>query len=398
MPRIVEKAVDLAHPLGHHLHCLVAQIPTRTRHSTGGWRIADPERQWRLVRSVLDLVAEGPGNLKRLHFLVLPESAVPHERLDDVLDLVAARFRPNTVTMFGLEHVTLRDYRELLERFRADNAEALELVERDVEAGDILDVPVNWLCVAVKEASGRVRVFLEAKTHPFHAEEFLDKYEDLYRGRHFYLFRSTARPFNFMALVCLDFVYRDLFSSNIRQIVDHANQLFFRTRQSLDVLFVVQANPKPDHRVYRDVLSGLYGEYLEDTPGVRDTVTIFGNASDESVVGDVGPGQAFGASSIVISHRHRLAHAQHEEYATDDFGGAPLWRLRFGTGTRLFYVNIPTEHEIDPRSSRLPLKVHAVLRPTRGGGWSVVRPPRAVPEDARPEPAGDVPAEHGGAP
>jgi hypothetical protein len=398
MPRIIETEVDLAHPLGHHLHCLVAQIPTRTRHSAEGWRIIDPDAQWRMVRSVLDLVAQGPGNLKRLHFLLLPESAVPHARLDDVLDLVASRFRANTVTLFGLEHVRLRDYRALLERFRADNAAALALVDRDIEAGDILDVPVNWICVAVKEASGKLRVFLEAKTHPFHGEEFLDAWEDLYRGRHVYLFRSAARPFNFMALVCLDLVYRNLYASNIRQIVDHANQLFFRTRQALDVLFVVQANPKPDHRVFRDVLAGLYGEYLEDTPGVRDTVTVLGNCSDESAVGEVGPGAAFGGSSVVISHRHRLAHGRagerHAEYATDDFGGAPLWRLRFGTGTRLYYLNIPTAHEIDPRSSRLPLKVHAVMR-RAGEGWAMVRP---VPTDADADPereAEAAPGEHG---
>jgi hypothetical protein len=198
-----------------------------------------------------------------------------------------------------------------------------------------------------------------------------------------------------MALVCLDLVYRDLYASNIRQVVDHANELYFRTRQALDVLFVVQANPKPDHRVFRDVLAGLYGEYLEDTPGVRDTVTVLANCSAESAVGDVGPGGAFGGSSVVISHRHRLAHAHRQrgaEYATDDFGGAPLWRLRFGEGTRLYYLNLPTAHEIDPRSSRLPLKVHAVLRPA-GEGWGVVRP-APEPEDeplAAPEPSARVP-------
>jgi hypothetical protein len=384
MPRIIESEVNLAHPLGHHLHCLIAQIPTRTRHTAEGWRMTDPDAQWRTVRSVLDLVAQGSGNLKRLHFLLLPESSVPHARLDDVLEVVGSSFRPNTVTLFGLEHVRLREYRALLERFRGDNAEALALVERDIEAGDILDVPVNWICVAVKEADGRVRVFLEAKTHPFHGEEFLDAWQDLYRGRHVYLFRGAARPFNFMALVCLDLVYRDVYASNIRQIVDHANQLFFRTRQTLDLLFVVQANPKPDHRVFRDVLAGLYGEYLEDTPGVRDTVTVLGNCSDESVLGDLGGGGLFGGSSVVISHRHRLAHARHgsrgAEYATDDFGGAPLWRLRFGSATRLYYVNVPTSHEIDPRSSRLPLKVHAVMRPV-GDGWGIVRP-AATADDA----------------
>src|SRR5512133_1768772 len=270
MVRILETAVNLEYVLGHHLHCLVAQLPVRLAHGPAGWAIAEPDAQWRLVRSVLDLVAEGEKNLKKLHFLLFPEAAVPLARLDEALTLVGERFRPNTVTAFGLEHVPLWTYRELLERFEADNAAALELVRRDVDSGDVLGVPVNCAFVLVKEAGGRLRVFLEAKTHPFRGEEFLDAREDLYRGRHFWLFRAAPACFNFMAVVCLDYVWRDLWSSNARVVVDHANRLYFTTRQTLDALFVIQANPKPEHRIYRDVLSGFYGEHLEDLPGVRD--------------------------------------------------------------------------------------------------------------------------------
>lgn len=372
MPRVIETGVHLAFPLGHHLHCLIAQLPNRLRRSTFGWAIADAETQWRSIDSVLDLVVEGRGNLKRLHFLMFPESSVPVARFDEMLETIGNRFRRNTVTMFGIEHVPLRIYRSFLERFREDNAEALALVDRDIDSGDVLDVPVNWCCTAVKEDDGRLRVFLTAKSHPFHGEEFLDAYDDLYRGRHLYLFRNRATAFNFMVLVCVDYVYRSLYSSNIRQIVDHANQLFFTTRQTLSALFVVQTNPKPEHPVYRDVLSGFYGEYLEDTPGVRDTMTVFGNSSDESAIQGL-EGGTFGRSSVVIGPRHHLPHVEGEEYSSDDYGGAPVWRLRFGTGTRLYYLNLPIDHELDPRTSRVPLKVHAVLRPTADGQWVQVK-------------------------
>ncbi len=368
MVRILETTVNLEYVLGHHLHCLVAQLPVRLRRGPAGWAIAEPDAQWRLVRSVLDLVAAGEKNLKKLHFLVFPEVAVPLARLDEALEIVGGRFRTNTVTAFGLEHVPLRVYRDLLRRFEADNADALELVRRDVDAGDVLDVPVNCACVAVREASGRLRVVLEAKTHPFRGEEFLDAREDLYRGRHFWLFRAAPTCFNFMVLVCLDYVWRDLWGSNVRLVVDHADRLFFTTRQTLDAVFVIQANPKPEHRIYRDVLSGFYGEYLEDTPGVRDTVTVLGNCSEESVIEGEGGRGAFGVSQVVMGPRHRLAPVATPEFSTDDMAGAPVARLRFGAATRLYYFNLPLHHEIDPRSERLPLKVHAIMR--RGeGGW-----------------------------
>lgn len=369
MVKIVEKQVQLDFPLGHHLHCLIAQIPNRLQRRDHLFTLVDAEEQWRLVRSVLDLVAEGAGNLKRLHFLMFPETSVPLSRFDDLLGVIEERFRSNTVTMFGLEQIRLEQYRALLQRFREDNEEALDCVERDIDSGDILGMPVNWCCIAIKERDGRLRVFLEAKTHPFRGEEFLDKDHDLYRGRHFYLFRAEPACFNFMTVICLDYLYRDLYSSNIKQIIDHSNRLFFTMRQSLDALFVIQCNPKPEHRSYREVLTGFYGEFLEDTPGVRETVTVFGNCSDESEIEGVRCQSCYGVSFVAISARHKMSPFQDREFASDDFEGAPVCRLRFGTGTRLYYFNLPLYHELDPRSSRVPLKVHSVLRWADDAGW-----------------------------
>jgi len=369
MVKIIERHVQLDFPLGHHLHCLIAQIPNRLERREHLFSLCNPEAQWVMVKSILDLVATGAGNMKRLHFLMFPESSIPLSRFDEVLSRIEKDFRCNTVTMFGLEQITLEEYRRMLIHYHADNAEALELLEQDVDSGDIAGMPVNWCCIAVKEATGKLRVFLEAKTHPFRGEEFLDKDHDLYRGRHFYLFRGEPCCFNFMTLICLDYLYRDLYSSNIRQIIDHADKLFFTQRQSLDAIFVIQCNPKPEHHSYRDVLTGFYGEYLEDTPGVRDTVTIFGNCSDESEIEGVKCISCYGKSLVVISGKHKMLQYQEREFSSDDFNGAPVCRLKFGSGTRLFYFNLPLHHELDPRSSRVPLKVHSVLRWTDDAGW-----------------------------
>jgi len=73
-------------------------------------------------------------------------------------------------------------------------------------------------------------------------------------------------------------------------------------------------------------------------------------------------------TSVVLGPRHRLARVTSPEFSTDDFHGAPAYRLRFGTATRLYYFNLPLHHELDPRTSHQPLKVHAVLR-QEGGEW-----------------------------
>ena len=71
----------------------------------------------------------------------------------------------------------------------------------------------------------------------------------------------------------------------------------------------------------------------------------------------------------MIGPRHKLGNVTLSEFSFDDFGGAPLHRLRFGTATRLYYFNLPLHHEIDPRSSRIPLKVHGIFCPTPEGKW-----------------------------
>jgi hypothetical protein len=369
MVRIVEKDINVAFPQGHHQHCMVCQLPNRLRRTDFAYQVADPGAKWDQVRSILELVAAGKGNLKKLHFLLFPESTMPAACVPEALTLIEEQFRPNTVTVFGVEHIRMGEYRQWLETYREDNAEALASVTEDLEAGDVDQAPVNWCVIAVKENDGRLRVFLEAKSHPFVGEENLDALHDLYRGKVFPLFRCHPTCFNFMALICLDYVYRDLYQSNIGVIIEKANQLFFETRQRLDLLAIIECNPKPEHPAFRDVVNGFYGEYLGYTPGVRDATTIFCNTAGDTDYGAGDPKVTFGYSSVILHKSHKMERVQLAEFATDDFDGLPVCRLRFGRETRLYYFNLPLFHELDPRTTRVPLKIHSIFRPSRDGGW-----------------------------
>jgi hypothetical protein len=369
MFHIVDKNLQLEYTPGHHLHCLVCQLPNRLGEGENACQLVDPEPKWAQVRSVLNLVADGDSTLRKLHFLLFPEACLPFVHLDEMLAEIDSRLRPNSVVMFGIEHIKLRTYLVLLRQFAADNAEVLASVVDDIEAGDIDAVPVNCCVTAVKETDGRLRVFLQAKSHPFFGEESIDQINDLYRGKVFPLFRCTSTGFNFMAVICLDYVYRDLYQSNISAIIERANQLFFQTRQRLDLLCVLQCNPKPEHSAFRDVINGFYGEYLAYTPGVRDTTTIFCNSSAaDSGFGGSRHGE-FGNSMVVLHRSHHLATEESSEFRTDNFDGLPVGRLRFGTETRLYYFNLPLFHELDPRTTRYPMKIHAIYQPD-GHGWS----------------------------
>ena len=84
------------------------------------------------------------GNLRKLHFLLFPEACLPFAYIDEMLAFIDARFRTNTVTIFGVEHVELRTYLALLRRYAADNGEALARVEEDMASGDIESVITSY--------------------------------------------------------------------------------------------------------------------------------------------------------------------------------------------------------------------------------------------------------------
>ena len=362
MFQIVEKKLLIQFPLRQHLHVLACQIPNTLERHNLVYRLAQPEQNWRTVRSILSQVLEGHGNLKKTNFLFFPESSLPYENLDDALALLAC-LRPNTVTVIGLGPITLGDYRSLLQRYAEDNGEALESVLEDLDSGDIESLPVNCCMITVKEDDGHLRVFFQAKSHPFVGEETLDSDHYLYRGKIFPLFRCQPSCFNFMALICIDYAYRDLYQSNINVIIEKANQLFFETRQKLDLLAVIECNPKPEHAAFGDVATGFYGEYLARSPGVNDTVTLFCNSSQETVCSGAPPGAGFGHSAVLMHKSHKLRPVNMVEYSTDDYDGRPLCRLRFGAATRLYYFSLPFFHALDPRATRTPVKVHAIFRP-----------------------------------
>jgi hypothetical protein len=371
MFEIIEKNINVDLPLGHHLHCMMSQIPNHLGFSDFSCRLADPQQKWQQIKSIFELIAKGEGNLKKCHFLALPEAALSGEHVDAALTFISERFRPNTVTFLGIDHVPLLKYREFLERYPDDNSEALASVIEDLNSGDIEEIPTNWSITAVKENDGRLRVFMQAKSHPFVGEEHLDSHHDLYRGKVFPLFRCQPNCFNFMSLICFDYVYRDLYQSNISAIIDKANQLFFNSRQRLDLLMVLECNPKPEHQAFRDVVNGFYGEYLAYTPGVKDTITGFCNTSAETSGLPKKETLSFGYSSVAIHKSHKLSPADNSEYEVDDFGGLPICRLRFGTATRLYYFNLPMFHELDPRTTRVPMKIHGIFEQT-ADGWRLL--------------------------
>ncbi|MCI0483966.1 MAG: hypothetical protein L0Y78_05230, partial [candidate division NC10 bacterium] len=304
MVEIIEKFIPLSVSQEEDCPILLAQLPNRLRYHRFFYQAADPDQKWEMVRPILEMVASGEGPLRRAKFVVFPEASIPFGHKDEIVRFIDGRFPSNCVVILGFEHIPFRQYRQLLSAYRVFNEEAYELIVKG-QTADEEDRPVNCCMITIKDDTGKLHCYLEAKTHPFFGEEFLDQPHDLYRGRHLYLFRSSLSPLNFMVLICLDYIYRDRHDSNAITIIRKANQLFYKERQLLDLLFVVSCNPKPEHKVFLDTITGFYGEHLMFTPGVKHGATLFLNSSGETLIEGVSSG-IFGHSSLVVHKDRRL--------------------------------------------------------------------------------------------
>jgi len=306
MVELIEKFIPLRPPAEDRVSMLLAQIPSRLRYRNYFYQLVDPRGQWAAVERILRMVAQGEDGLDRATFILFPEVSVPFQHREDLLAIIERDFRPNTVTIAGFEHISLRQFWQLLAEYGAHNAEAHRLTVEGMNTAEA-DRPVNWCLVAVKDEHGELRCFVEAKTHPFFGEEFLDQPRDLYRGQYLYLFRSQCAPLCFIVLICLDYIARDRHGSNILTIIRRANEIYYRERQPLDLLFVIQCNPKPEHPVFLDTAVGFYGEHLMFTPGVKNATTVLLNTSAETRVEGVAEERGgFGRSAVLVHKGRRL--------------------------------------------------------------------------------------------
>jgi hypothetical protein len=194
--------------------------------------------------------------------------------------------------------------------------------------------------IAVKEQAVPCGSSSRPKATPSVGEETIDPYHDLYRGKIFPLFRCAPTGFNFMPVICLDYVYRDLYQSNISAIIDRANQLFYQTRQRLDLLAYSSAIRSRSTRPFATWSTAFMASTWPTPRGCATPPR--SSATPQVTPPTMAPRRrTFGCSMVILHRSHKLAPVQLAEFATDDFDGLPVCRLRFGTGDPALLLQPP---------------------------------------------------------
>jgi tetratricopeptide (TPR) repeat protein len=226
----------------------LAQISTDLDKHTK--RISNPQEHWGVIDSIFRLVSSA-AETTPFNFLILPEIAVPYAFVPDAVNFIRDAFPENSVTIFGIELITVKECQRLMQ----------ELGIRDAETKPVMDTreddrPVNACLIAVKERGGECRCYLQFKITHSKFEGALDTVENLLPSDYLYYFKSPN--LNFVTLICSDFFNRP--SGELCKIIDEIDFNILKQGEPLDFFFNIQYNPSPDHGLFLHSLSKIYDD------------------------------------------------------------------------------------------------------------------------------------------
>lgn len=228
-PKLIEQQLDLnlqAHELTFTLvQPCVADIHSIKAKFTMTETAARDQMQ--LLKTTLELSTDLQGD-----FLILPEYSLPSSQLPEIDQLVKDGLRSNGVLLAGLDGISYPDYHRLTTPSQ----------ETSVPRG-LKNSWVNTGVLWVKDELGIVNRFFQPKLFEANAEASAG---GMYRGESLTVFR--AGHFRFAFVICRDLICNVCILSSDGQAlqVSFAEWLSRQLIEPLDILFVIQLNPKPD--------------------------------------------------------------------------------------------------------------------------------------------------------
>jgi tetratricopeptide (TPR) repeat protein len=226
----------------------LSQIPTFFDKTTK--RISNPQEKWDLINSIFHLVSSASDDTP-FNFLILPEIAVPYRFVLDAVNRIRESFPENSVTIFGIELVTVAECKRLISELAIEDAEAIRVLQNREE-----DCPINACLVVVKEGIKKCRCYLQFKITHSKFQGALDTVENLMPSDYLYHFQSPS--LSFITLICSDFFNRP--AGALCKIIDEIDFNIMKKGLPLDFFFNIQYNPSPDHELFLHSLSKIYDD------------------------------------------------------------------------------------------------------------------------------------------
>jgi hypothetical protein len=256
------------------------------------WNDVETDRQFERIHRTLDIAKQG-----RAQFTLFPEYSVPgltgiqliHDEIADV------SWPANSIIIAGVDGLTSEEYRQLC------TLPATFIDERNAPAHVAPNEWVNCAITWVKSPDGSVKKWIQPKIAPSWPEAAIVA-NQMFRGEAVFLFSAkfaNQTDCQFMMLVCFDWIANANGKILLCEILQIANDDSSPNKKDMNILFVLQHNPKPNHHIFLEHARRYFDEQNQ-YPFIPRTqcAIVFANTA-----GGPKPGkhQTHGSSSIIFS-------------------------------------------------------------------------------------------------
>lgn len=256
------------------------------------WNDVERGRQFERIRRTLDIAKQSNAQ-----FTLFPEYSIPGVRGVELIDdeITNVSWQADSIVIAGVDGLTSEEYRQQC------TLPGTSVDGRNDPAKVAESEWVNCVITWVKSSDGSVKKWIQPKIAPSWPEAAIVAHQ-MFRGEAVFLF--TAKFANqtdcqFMTLICFDWIANANGKVLLWDILRTANDDSSPNKKDMNLLFVLQHNPKPNHHIFLEHARRYFDEQNQ-YPFIPRTqcAIVFANTA-----GGPKPGkhQTHGSSSIIFS-------------------------------------------------------------------------------------------------
>ena len=210
----------------------------------------NPGGKWKTIKSILEFVSK-TANSRPFNILIFPEICLPYRYIKGFNRFIEHKFPDNTVTIVGIEIISVNECINLADSLGIKKLEVMELL-KSAHRGQ----PVNSCLIIAKQGASKCRYFLQIKIAHSKFEGDLDNIKNILLSNYAYYFNS--RNINFVVLICSDFFNRPV--GKFMKIIDAIDYEILKKGKPLDFIINIQYNPSPDDERFLHSLSRIFDD------------------------------------------------------------------------------------------------------------------------------------------
>lgn len=263
------------------------------------WQDNKKDKQMERIAKTLEIAKQANHGCSRTHFTIFPEYSIPGlEGVKKIHEIIQSdTWDKGTIVIGGIDGLTKDMYSALCN-------EGLTEVDKENSERNLRDNQwVNCCITWVKQTNGTVKRWVQLKLSPAWPERNIT-HSQMFAGHSLYIFSGNFEnqtEYHFLSLVCFDWIGPINSNEGIWAVLSKIDNHWraSNTRKNINLIFVPQHNPKPNHRNFLENARNYFTRRTQ-YPFVNrnEGIIIFANSA-----GGLLPGKykEYGFTSLVSS-------------------------------------------------------------------------------------------------